>query len=846
MSWTAEPPFPTEGMRRRSRSRSPDRRPYERFVDRDSVREREWADYERERAEWEYRRANPMGPRGRSRSPGAYDDRRPKRRRSLSPPYVYERERYDPRPRYDDYYDPRGPPPPGRYSPPPPRGGYRQYSPPRPRLTDPYDMDYPATLRYFSDWYRVSHPGSAAEDEAQVKSGSELDASGSPVNPMKKRYTEYRRFITNRQVQILFDHHKGSTWFRERYGLEPQYADLRTRVRKNGLKGTINEFIQNLQQGKYDPLLELDSTSPSAVNNSASVSYENGGDTAKEDHQDPDVAGMIDEQRADDDLDINMFDQEVNGEGGGNENALTTPAPVNGSARVPGGASTSAEEVSAAPEGVQIMIRTIPPDIGRVKIEEVCSKIPGFMYLALGDPMQKRNYYRCGWIRFADDVDVTEVVAKLADAKIDGFRMQVSHSTRPFTSRCRVTPTIASSPERVQADLQNVRKLVTTFEEEADRLAGTPIDGSDDVGESEMSEQKDRGTIAVEARAKELFDQMVVKLEGADEGKAEAKKNLVILDLYLAYLRHAFHCCYYCAAVAYHDEELLRKCIKHVRGSPWNSGDPKEERWVEWLTSKVALLTDRENVDPTQYGGKDYQKELSRACEPHLTREDEGKFRCGVCTKRFKAYSFVEKHIANKHPELVTNLAEIPFFNSFALDPHRIQPFTHPPPQSGNQQPPLAAYGLRNGGGGGLGPRDMVPNGAIGGYRDIPVHHQAYPHYTYPPPMPPPMPMGGYYGEYNPQPYAPSGRYSPPGSRRRLSERVGERMADSPMTMTGGEGLPAKPLGFPELDTERGARESGPLPPPSKVKEDPRAAQGRKVSYMDMDEVAEGDVELSY
>ncbi|KAG8855881.1 hypothetical protein FRB96_006703 [Tulasnella sp. 330] len=816
MSWAPEPPFPADAIRRRSRSRSPDRRPYERFVDRDSVREREWADYERERAEWEYRRANPMGPRGRSRSPGAYDDRRPKRRRSLSPPYAYERDRYDPRPRYDDYYDLRGPPPVGRYSPPPPRG-YRQYSPPRPRMTDPYDMDYPATLRYFSDWYRMTHPGSGAEDEAQVKSGVELDATGSPVNPMKKRYTEYRRFITNRQVQILFDHHKGATWFRERYDLSPQHVELRTRVRRNGLKGAINDFVQNLQQGKYDPALEMENDAIPTSSNGVPTLAEKEGVAVKEENHDIDVAGMMDEQRGEDDLDISMFDQEANGESAGNENALAAPLPMNGSSRLPGGALTSADEVSAEPDGVQIMIRTIPPDIGRVKIEEVCSKIPGFMYLALGDPMQKRNYYRCGWIRFADDVDVTEVVAKLAEAKIDGFRMQVSHSTRPFTSRCRVTPTIASSPERIQADLENVRKLVLTMEAEADCLARTPADN--DVGEAEMSEERDRGTIAVEARATELVGLLEIKLEGVDEEKAETKKNSITLDLYLAYLRYAFHCCYYCAAVASYDEELLRKCIKHVRGSPWSSGDPKEERWVEWLTSKVALLTDRETVDPCLYGGKDLQKELSKACEPHLKREDEGKFRCSVCTKLFKAESFVEKHIANKHPELVTSLAE-----------------------SGNQQPPLAAYGLRNGSSGGLGPHNMMSNGGgLGGYG----LRQAYSHYTYPPPMPPPMPMGGY-GEYNPQPYAPSGRFSPPNSRRRLSERVGERMADSSLMMMGGEGLPPKPLGLPEAMPERSVRDSGPPPPPLKAKEDPRAAQGRKVSYMDMDEVAEGDVELSY
>jgi hypothetical protein len=37
--------------------------------------------------------------------------------------------------------------------------------------------------------------------------------------------------------------------------------------------------------------------------------------------------------------------------------------------------------------------------------------------------------------------------------------------------------------------------------------------------------------------------------------------------LYLAYLRAAFHTCYYCAVVTDHLEELQRKCVKHVRKS---------------------------------------------------------------------------------------------------------------------------------------------------------------------------------------------------------------------------------------------------------------------------------------
>lgn len=40
---------------------------------------------------------------------------------------------------------------------------------------------------------------------------------------------------------------------------------------------------------------------------------------------------------------------------------------------------------------------------------------------------------------------------------------------------------------------------------------------------------------------------------------------VVSLDLYLTYLRAAFHTCYYCAVVTDHLEELQRKCLKHAR-----------------------------------------------------------------------------------------------------------------------------------------------------------------------------------------------------------------------------------------------------------------------------------------
>lgn len=48
--------------------------------------------------------------------------------------------------------------------------------------------------------------------------------------------------------------------------------------------------------------------------------------------------------------------------------------------------------------------------------------------------------------------------------------------------------------------------------------------------------------------------------------------------------------------------------------------------------------------------------------EPHIKQEEEGKFRCRTCTKLFKAASFVEKHISNKHPELIKQIDDVSIF----------------------------------------------------------------------------------------------------------------------------------------------------------------------------------------
>lgn len=44
--------------------------------------------------------------------------------------------------------------------------------------------------------------------------------------------------------------------------------------------------------------------------------------------------------------------------------------------------------------------------------------MPGFVHLALGDPLQKRHYYRAGWIKFTDDADMSKAVTQVGEKKV--------------------------------------------------------------------------------------------------------------------------------------------------------------------------------------------------------------------------------------------------------------------------------------------------------------------------------------------------------------------------------------------------------------------------------------------
>lgn len=155
----------------------------------------------------------------------------------------------------------------------------------------------------------------------------------------------------------MFEHHRKSPWFAEKYDPAPEFVRLRERLKREGWKGRINAFISDLEQGKYD--------SGQGESESDGVPKDPASNGAFGENPDSAVgpAGAEDPP--------NAADDEIPGDeedGGENEGGKST---TNGRSLRNNKGDNRGEEYSVMPEGNQVMIRTIPPDIGRLKLEEV-------------------------------------------------------------------------------------------------------------------------------------------------------------------------------------------------------------------------------------------------------------------------------------------------------------------------------------------------------------------------------------------------------------------------------------------------------------------------------------------
>lgn len=245
-------------------------------------------------------------------------------------------------------------------------------------------------------------------------------------------------------------------------------------------------------------------------------------------------------------------------------------------------------------------------------------------------------------------------------------------SENSYTAKARIAPPLSNSAKRLKSDLNNAQNLLQFLDNKYNELFNL------------NDENKINGLKSINERVNHL---------NINDEIERTKKEL---DFIILYLRNSYNTCYYSSSINDHPEELIRKSPIYYRSSlsdvsthqfdeNLNSdGTVKkkyaDENWARNLDEKLAMLID-DTIKPSQFGGLNYDDEVSIITSTLIKKEEESKYRCLECTKLFRAPSFIEKHILNKHSNLIDlkKLNDIETFNSYVMDPQRILPTPNTP-----------------------------------------------------------------------------------------------------------------------------------------------------------------------
>lgn len=649
-----------------------------------------------------------------------------------------------------------------------PRGRSRSRSPRRAR-----GPEWDANPRFDDGPRRDARASSLPEPLVSYKVWMMRQTDEASPEVYQQRYEEYKKKHVQRVLRAFFELHKREEWLQERYS-----PALRYRVEKMKTTQQINEakqFGERVRAGTAK--ICLDEQPP----------VENGENPLGEDFA----------------------------------NDLENSARVLYVRRVP----------CACPVGT---------------LSETIKKAGGpFVHLYLSDPVKKAafDFDRSAYIIYDSAAAASDAMPKIHNTFVeDGnqfppFRLQVS----PHRARAPLkTPSYLSVPERLTADYNQALTL-------AKALDARLFHGGEDK------------------LARFGIDALLVSEEVAQNYSTDKQK----LDVVVAYLRRVHHYIYYAGVQCLDMGDIMHAHPALFCRPPPSARDIEEEKARQ---EAAAAKTEEdapteENKDDaanTEAGEKEaavagttgetakaiggwaaaldekvqaYLKELEpevvnakRAKDRAVVDEieareeaalestysnygekasDDGKHRCRLCTKLFKAMDFVKKHIRNKHPELVVDkIAEVG--ESYMWEQYREdEQHPMPPLETNNSMPGGAVLGGRAGGSNG------GRNG--GGYRGRPERDF----------------NGGGRGFFRDDGYRGRG---PPMRDDRMRRGSFDRPPRSPPRYNGGGG------GYGRSPS-RGPPSGPPRVPDSELPVDPRQVS---TSYRDLDNLQDTKVELSF
>ncbi len=443
-------------------------------------------------------------------------------------------------------------------------------------IPDPIKLPYQVGFSYFGEWWRANEK--IKEEKERQRSGRrrEPERVRGPREAQEERekekakiqvaYDAYKEDLQAKMAQTFVKQHKEEQWFRERY--VPEIRDG-FRQQLNGFRrGNYAQWEQDLESGTFDEF-SLEGIPKSESNGAGGlVEKEEGEATAANE-----VLGVGD--------------------------------------LVPANSAEIRDDNLFQPT---LLIKTIAPSVSRQNLEAFCKEHldegdGGFKWLSLSDPNPSKRYHRIGWIMLhpaseapvdgTKDEDegalkspVPKSTAEKALDAINGktvkdeqrgdFTCHVGVHNPPTNPRKKALWDLFSAPERIEKDLELVKRLVNKFEEDfgsnfnailkieerVDDLKSqgrlqpavsttTPkkVKKDRDVGMDEAVD--DEGEEHEPLEGEEEEEEGAVDDEVDDEELLTKKKQL---DLLIEYLRRVFNFCFFCVFESDSIHELTRKC----------------------------------------------------------------------------------------------------------------------------------------------------------------------------------------------------------------------------------------------------------------------------------------------
>ena len=452
-------------------------------------------------------------------------------------------------------------------------------------IPNPLSLHSQAGFNYFAEWWRVEQQ--IKEDKERARDGGRRPLERGIKGERESReerekersqiqaaYDDYKEELQAKMAAMFVQQHKEEEWFKERY--DPEVRDP--------FKERLIDFRRGARS-QWDADLDL---------------------------------GLFDDFTLE-----GIYKAESNGFGGiieREEGETVAAAEVLGVGDlVPSKGGDIRDEAASQPA---LLIKTLAPMVSREKIEAFCKEHlgeedGGFKWLSLSDPNPSKKCHRIGWImlypgseepvpsergdgRDEDDEQLEEdgmaVEAKpnstshtaeraleaingktISDEIRGDFTCHVGVHIPPREPRKKALWDLFSAPERIDRDLDLIKRLVTKFDHqfssEGDGVAKIQerVDGLRSQGHlqptASSSAPTKKGSLGLDDEEMDGMEDGEEPEDGEDQDTADdendseellAKKKT--LDLLVEYLRRVFNFCFFCVFESDSVHELVRKC----------------------------------------------------------------------------------------------------------------------------------------------------------------------------------------------------------------------------------------------------------------------------------------------